>query len=225
MDNDPVSSISELPKVVVAKGYMKFMNPFFKKKKKKNTRGPPPTPTPCERKKNIPHHGDRSFEGKNYTQFFGGWDLHELGKKWAQNAPFASVFQNFSRGDPAPPYCEKIKIPLFGFSSTAKVKNFPHHVYRRSEIWKQTFWGKKSTRTRQKWATNAPFASVFQNFSRGDPDPPPPLLREDKNVPSLAFPQQLRWKFSHITYIKDRRFESKNYTQFFGKKSTRTRQK
>ena len=55
--------------------------------------------------------------------------------------------------------------------------------------------------------------------------PIPPLLREDKNFPSLAFPLQLRLKISRITYIEDRRFESKNYTQFFGEKSTRTRQK
>ena len=78
------------------------------------------------------------------------------------------------------------------------------------------FLGKKSTRTRQKWATNAPFASFFQKFSRGDLDPP--LLREDKNVPSLAFLQQLRWKFSpHHVHKRSEIWKKKLHT-IFGEK-------
>ena len=50
-------------------------------KKKKKTRGNPP---PMRKEKNLPHFGhdgDRSFEGKNYTHFFGGGgNRHELGK-------------------------------------------------------------------------------------------------------------------------------------------------
>ena len=69
----------------------------------------------------------------------------------------------------------------------------------------------KNRHVGKKWAQNAP-----------------PLLWEDKKFPSLALlydPPQLRWKFSRITYIGDRSFEGKNYTQVFWEKSTRTRQK
>ena len=84
---------------------------------------------------------DRRFESKNYTQFWGEKSTRTR-QKWAKNAPFASVFTNFLRETPTTPpphYCKKIKKTLFGFiwSSTAKVKILPHHVYRRSEIWKQ----------------------------------------------------------------------------------------
>ena len=37
------------------------------------------------------------------THNFWGSNQHELGKKWAQNAPFASIFQKFSRGRPPGP--------------------------------------------------------------------------------------------------------------------------
>ena len=111
--------------------------------KKKTGRNPLPPPPPMRKEKNIPHHVYRSFEGKNYTQF----------------------------------------------------------------------WGEKSIDNRQKWAKNASFA-----FSQGDPDPPPPpLLREDKKKPLLALydPQQLRWKFSRITYIGA--LNAKNTHNFGGK--------
>ena len=80
---------------------------------------------------------------------------------------------------------------------------------------------KKKTGNRQKWAKNAPFASVFQNFSRGDPDPSSPhceIIILIKNSPlALYDPLQLRWIFSCITYIEDRSFEGKNTHNFFGK--------
>ena len=63
-----------------------------------------PSPPPCERKNlsRITYIGDRNFEGKNYTQF---WEKKSPGnrQKWAKNTPFASVFQQYSRGDPEPP--------------------------------------------------------------------------------------------------------------------------
>ena len=86
---------------------------------------------------------------------------------------------------------------------------------------------KKYQLTGYEWTQNASFASVFQKFSRGDPTPPPPYCESIKNSPLLAVydPLQLSWKFSRNTYFEDRSFEGKNYIQFCGKKSTRTRQK
>ena len=124
-------------------------------------------------------------------------------------------FSKIFSGDPTPPLLlrKDKKFPALAFPQQLRWK-FSHITYiedSRSEIWKQklhTILGEKSTPTRQKWAQNAPFASVFQKFSRGTPTPPPPLLlRKDKKFPALAFPQQLRWKFSHITYIEDSRLE------------------
>ena len=50
--------------------------------------------------------------------------------------------------------------------------------------------------------------------------PSPPYCEKVKKSPSLALYDllQLRWKFSRITYIEDRSFESNNYTRFFGRK-------
>ena len=63
------------------------------------------------------------------------------------------------------------------------------------------FWGLKSTRTRQKWAQNAQFASVFQKFSRGDPDPLPPPLREDKKIPLFGFSSTAKVKIFRASRI------------------------
>ena len=78
-------------------------------------------------------------------------------------------FQKFSRGDHDPPLLrENIKNPpLLGFiwSSTAKVKILPYHVYRQSEIWRQNytrfFFFEKSTRIIQK------------GLIQGNPEPQP----------------------------------------------------
>ena len=91
------------------------------------------------------------------------------------------------------------------------MKILPHHVSKIGAL-KARITHKvlgKNRHVGKKWAQNAP------------------LLREDKKFPSLALydPPQLRWKFSRITYIGDRSFEGKNYTQVFWEKSTRTRQK
>ena len=46
------------------------------------------------------------------THNFWGSNQHELGKKWAQNAPFASIFQKFSRGrPPRTPTCRRGSPP------------------------------------------------------------------------------------------------------------------
>ena len=52
----------------------------------------------------------------------------------------------------------------------------------------------KNQQARKKWAKNAPFASVFQKFSRGTPAPDPNLQEDKKTLPSLALydPLQLR---------------------------------
>ena len=118
--------------------------------------------------------------------------------------------------NPPPPHSKGKKFSRIAYIRDHSLKAKTTHNF-----------GGKSTLTRQKWAKKAPFASVFQNFTRGDPDPP--LLREDEKLPSLAVydPLQLRWKISRTTYmyIEVRSFEGKNYTQLFGKKSTRTRPK
>ena len=143
-------------------------------------------------------------------------------------------FQKFL-GDPEPPpplLREDKKFPSLAFPwSTAKVKIFPHHVYRRSEIWKRKlhtiFGGKNRHELGKNGLRMHHLHPFFKNFLGETPTPPPPYCEKIKNFPSLAFYDllQLRWKFSHITYIQDQSFEGKNYTQFFGEKSTRTRQK
>ena len=67
-----------------------------------------------------------------------------------------------------------------------------------------------------------PFFKNFLGETR-----PPPYCESIKNSPLLAVydPLQPSWKFSRNTYFEDRSFEGKNYIQFCGKKSTRTRQK
>ena len=56
--------------------------------------------------KNLPHHlhvyRSGALETK-ITQKFWGENQHAIGKKWTQNAPFASIFLKISRGRPPGP--------------------------------------------------------------------------------------------------------------------------
>ena len=95
--------------------------PFASITKKKKF-GEIPNPRPyCEKIKNsllgfiwsskaevliLPHIVYRSFEGKNYTQFWRS-NQHELRKKKVYNASFVSIFQKCSRGSPRAPTCSR----------------------------------------------------------------------------------------------------------------------
>ena len=104
-----------------------------------------------------------------------------------------------------------------------KEKNLPHHGDRNFE---DNFLRKNQQAIDENGLRMHHLHLFFKNFLGETPTIPPPL-RKDKNFPSLALYDslQLRWTFSCITYIEDRSFESKNYTKFYGEKSTRTRQK
>ena len=113
MGNDPVSSISELPIVVVAKGYMKLMYPFFKKKKKKkkNTSGPPPPP-PHAKGKKISHIMEiGALKAKITHNFFfwggGGWggvgiytNSEKMGSECTICIRFSKIFSGRPRAPP-----------------------------------------------------------------------------------------------------------------------------
>ena len=118
--------------------------------------------------------GDRSFESKIYTRFLGEKSTRTR-QKLAQNAPFTSVFQKLSRGDPDPLLREDKKLP-----SLAVYDPLTSPTLRISKIGAlrtkltHDFGGKNNTNSAKKWAQNAPFASIFQKFSRGRPPGPPP---------------------------------------------------
>ena len=152
---------------------MYHLYPFFKEKKKEET------PMRKEWISRIMEIG--ALKAKiTHNYFVWGGGSTRTRQKWAQNAPFESVLQKFSRGDPDPP-------PLlredFGFSSTAKVKIFPHHVhvYRRSEIWKQklhTIFGEKIDTNSAKMGYECTICiRFFKNFLGETPTPPPTARR------------------------------------------------
>ena len=85
-----------------------FVSVFHKKKK---TGGPP---LPCNRKKILPHHVYRSFEGKNYTQF-SGKNQQAIGKNRLRMHHLHPFFKKFLGETPTPPYGNDKTIPLFGF--------------------------------------------------------------------------------------------------------------
>ena len=170
---------------------MYHLYPFKKKTKtKKKTRAPPPPHAKGKKISRIMEIGD--LKAKN-THNFGGINRHELGKNGLRMYHLHPFFKNFLGETPTPPPIlrEDKKFPLVGFiwSSTGKVKILPHHIYRRSELWRQKlhtiFWGKIDTNSAKKWAQDAPFASIFQKFSRGRP--PNPHLREGVS-PSRTLP-------------------------------------
>ena len=102
------------------------------------------------------------------------------------------------------------------------MKILPHHIYRRSELWRQNWGGGNQQAIGKNGLRTHHLHSVFQKFSRGDPDPPPPFYERIKNSPfGFIWSSKLRWKYSHITYIEDRSFEGK----IGGGESTGNRQK
>ena len=98
-------------------------------------------------------------------------------------------FKNFLGETPThPPYCERIQTILFCFIwfSTVEVKILPHCVYRRSEFWRQKSQSHDWEDQHQKWAQNAPFASMFKNFPGEAPPPGPPP--KGGGIPSRTLP-------------------------------------
>ena len=93
----------------------------------------------------------------------------------ASNAPFASGFhkQRKKTGWDPPPHARG-NNPLFilGENTLALC------IFSGSSQKSHTILEKILTSNRQKKAQNAPFASFFQKFSRGDHDPSPPTARE-----------------------------------------------
>ena len=120
-------------------------------------------------------------------QTFGGGDQHAIGKKWTQNAPFASIFLKISRGRSLDPHLQEGDIHSRIYS--AKGKNSPHHVYRsgalKTKITQKFEGGGNQHAIGKKWTQNAPFASIFLKISRGRP--PDPHLREGVS-PSHTLP-------------------------------------
>ena len=160
------------------------------------------------------------------TQFWRKY-LQSICKK-PQNGPFAYFFRNFL-GETTPPLLrENKKPPLLGsiWSSTAKVKIFPHHVYRQSEIWRQNY-------THFIWEINMNYAKKGLEYTicinypkkkiRGNPEPPT-LLREDKNS-LLGFIWSSKAEVSILPHHVYRSFEGKNYTQFWRRNQHELRKK
>ena len=110
-----------------------------------------------------------------------------------------------TREDP-PPLCKRRKLSIYLFK---KMKILPHNVYPRC----RRKIGENINKQSAKRAHKAPFAFVFQNFSRGDPDtphltqffwpalpgwgapppPPPPPLKSATGTPPLNF-----WLFDDV---------------------------
>ena len=86
------------------------------------------------------------------------------------------------------------------------MKILPHHVYRRSELWRQILH-------------ECTICIRFSNIFSGGGGTPDPNLQEDKKLPSSALydPLQLRLKLSHVAYIEDWSFEAKVTHNFLGK--------
>ena len=113
---------------------------------KKNFRGRPPdrtcrrgisTPASIQpRVKNFPHHVYRSGALKTkITQKVLGKNQHAIGKKWTQNAPFASIFlKKFPGGGPRTPICER-GIPPPAPSPYGASRRFGYAPPRQWTLW------------------------------------------------------------------------------------------
>ena len=124
----------------------------------------------------------RSFEGKNYTQFLfflgGGIDTNsaKMGSECTICIRFSKIFSRKIRSPP-PLLREDKKFPLFGlFSTTTKVKFF-RITYMRFESKNYTQFLRKNRHELGKNGLRMHHLHLFFKnflFSRGDPDPPPP---------------------------------------------------
>ena len=77
---------------------------------------------------------NRSFECKKIHAICRIKNQHDLGEKWAQDAPFASIFQKFSRGRPPDPHLQEGVSP----SRTLPLRRFAPIWLRPPRQW--TLW-------------------------------------------------------------------------------------
>ena len=154
----------------------------FSKKKNPGEDTPPPPP-PMRKEKLFPYHVRYigTLKAKN-THNFGRKKSTCNRHKWAKNAPFASVFQKFSRGDPDPPPLlqEDKKLPFWLDMILYSLGENSPTSYRRSELWRQklhTNLGKKQQTIGRNGLRMHHLHPFFKNFLRETQTPPPPTAR------------------------------------------------
>ena len=91
------------------------------------------------------------------------------------------------RQAPAPYHNRIKKNPLLGYiwSSTAKVKILPHHLFGALKAKITPFFCKNQHEIRKKLAQNTPFASTFQKNFPGEAPAPPPARGDIPRVPTV----------------------------------------
>ena len=151
---------------------------------KKTGRTPPP---PDAKRINSP--ASRITEIRDLktkiTHNFGWTNQQAIGKNWPRMHHLHLFFNNFLRGTPPPPYCERIKnFPFLALYDPLQLRwKLSRITY--IEALKAKLLGKNQLELAKKWAQNAPFVSIFEIFL-GEIPTPPPLLREDTPPPPLA---------------------------------------
>ena len=160
----------------------------------------------------------RISSGSSQTSYTIKKNINYQSAKKAQNGPFASFFSKLFSGRPRPPpptarEQKKKPLPLLGFiwSSTAKVKILPYHVYRQSEIWRQNymrffFWEINTNYTKKAYS-GKPWT--------------PTLLREDKKMALWSSKVEVLILPQHVY----RSFEGKIIHTILEEKSLRIMQK
>ena len=98
------------------------------------------------------------------------------------------------------------------------MKILPHHVYRRSELWRQNFWGGDQQAIGKIGLRMHHLHPFFKNFL-GETPTPPPLLQEDKNFPSgFIWSSTAEVKIRHrCVYRISELWRQKLHTIFWGK--------
>ena len=139
-----------------------------------------------------------------------------IGQKWAQNAPFASIFLEFSQGRPWTPLLQKGDI-IPSRIYTFKGKNSP--ASRISEIGAlktkntQTFGGGGQHAIGKKRTHNAPFAFIFLKISRGRPLDP---HLQEGDIHSRIYTAKVKNSPHHDVY-RSGAFKTKITQKFGGK--------
>ena len=146
----------------------------FPKKKKK------PLRTKFERKNfsRVTYIGDQNFEGKHYTQFWENKKTTGNRQKLAKNAPFASVFQNFSgrprNPPPPPPYSERKKNPLLAlYGEISPPSRFSKIGALKAKITHNFRGGGDQQAIGRNWLRMHHLHPFFKKFLGETPTPPP----------------------------------------------------
>ena len=143
-----------------------------------------------------------------------------------------NFFRNFlGETTPPPPYCEKIKnLPswaLYLFSSTVKMKIFPHHVYRQSEIWRQNythFFFRNQHELCKKGLRIHHLHQLPKQNQFGEIPNPWPYCEKIKNS-LLGFIWSSKAEVLILPHHVYRNFEGKNYTQIWRRSQHELRKK